>query len=160
MANIKKEPLVTDVVGGKILKTDEKIEFFGEVDELSALIMEYIHYIEDKKLEMELRKIVKVLSIALAEVAGGYGHIGEMHVNELSELVSEYEKKVGPFKEFVLPGETLMGARTHVLRTVTRRAERSYARLYESSGGSVLVFAYLNELSKLFFAVARSFDEA
>ena len=33
---IKDKPLTTDLVGDKTLKTDEKIEFFGQVDELSA----------------------------------------------------------------------------------------------------------------------------
>lgn len=159
MSEIKKDPLTTDLVHGKILKTDEKIEFFGEVDELSAFIMEFMHHVEDKDLEMELRKIVKTLSIALAEVAGGYGHIGELHLRELRELTQEYERRVGPFREFVIPGETPMGARTHVIRTVTRRAERSYARLYEKEGGSELIFAYLNDLSKFFFVLARSYDE-
>ena len=159
MSIIKKEPLTTDLVNGKISKTDLRIDFFGEVDELSCLIMEFIHYVDDKKLEMELRKVVKILSVALAEVAGGYSHIGELHVNELHELTLYYEQLVGPFKEFVLPGETLLGAKCHVLRTVTRRAERAYARAYEAHGGSELIFAYLNELSKLFFAIARSFDE-
>jgi len=159
MSVIKKEPLTTDLVKGKILKTDERIEFFGQVDELSSFIMEFIHYVEDKKLEMELRKIVKTLSIVLAEVAGGYGHIGELHLNELHEQVVYYEGLVGPFKEFVLPGETLLGAKCHIIRTVTRRAERAYAVVYEKFGGSELIFAYLNELSKLFFAVARNYDE-
>jgi cob(I)alamin adenosyltransferase len=159
MSAIKKEPLITDLVEEKILKTDEKIEFFGQVDELSAFIMEFVHYAEDKRLEMELRKIVKILSVILAEVAGGYGHVGELHVKELEELIREYEQKVGPFREFVVPGETLMGARVHILRTVSRRAERAYARVYEKFGGSDIIFAYLNDLSKLFFVIARSYDE-
>ena len=60
---IKKQPLITDLVGEKILKTDEKVEFFGQVDELCACIMEFMHYSNDKTLEMELRKIVKLLSV-------------------------------------------------------------------------------------------------
>ncbi len=156
---IKKEPLPTDLIGGKTTKTDEKIEFFGEVDELSALIMEYTHYEEDLKLKAELRKIVNILSIALAETAGGTGHVGQLHLCELVELVNKYNEKAGPFKGFVFPGETLMGAKVHVLRTVTRRVERSYAKVYEKYGGSEIIFEYLNKLSSLFFAIARIYDE-
>ena len=156
---IKKQPLTTDLVGEKTLKTDEKIEFFGQVDELCACIMEFIHYFDDAKLENELRKIVKLLSVMLAEIAGGYGHIGEMHLSELIEVVNEYNEKAGAFKGFVLQGETLLGAKAHVVRTVCRRAERAYARVYEKYKTSEIIFEYLNKLSSLFFAIARIYDE-
>ena len=156
---MKKQPLTTDLVGEKTLKTDEKIEFFGQIDELSSLIMEFTHYIDDKNLEMQLRKIVSVLTIASAEIAGGCGHLGELYLNELTEVLDFYNEKVGPFKCFVLPGETLKGAKAHILRTVCRRVERAYARVYEKYKTSEIIFEYLNKLSSLFFAIARLYDE-
>ncbi len=156
---IKKQPLPTDLIGNKTLKTDERIEFFGQIDELSALIMEFTHHSGDDSLNMQLRKIVNVLSVSLAETAGGLGHVGELHLSELIELVEDYNQKTGGFKGFVLPGETLQGAKAHIVRTVTRRAERAYAKVYEKYGGSEIIFEYLNKLSSLFFAIARSYDE-
>ena len=156
---LKKEPLSTDLVGSKTLKTDERIAFFGTVDELSAHIMELTHYIEDKHMEMELRKLVTMLSTMMAEVAGGYGHIGEKHLEELLEVIKKYEDIAGPFTAFVLPGTTLMGARFHIVRTITRRAELAYAHLYEKYGGSEYIFEYLNKMSTLFYAIARIYDE-
>lgn len=155
---IKDKPLSTDLIGDKTLKTDEKIEFFGQADELSALIMEFTHYIKDQALINNLRKTVNLLSVMMGEVAGGYGHIGELHVNELTELANEYQEKTGGFTSFCLPGETLLGAKAHVLRTVTRRVERSYARVYEKYGGSNYIFEYLNKLSTFFFAIAKIYD--
>lgn len=156
---LKKDPLSTDLVGGKTTKTDERIEFFGAVDELSAHIMELTHYVEDIHMEMELRKIVTLLSTMMAEVAGGFGHIGEKHLEELLEVINKYEEIAGPFTSFVLPGTTLMGARVHIVRTITRRAELAYARLFEKYGGSEYIFEYLNKLSTLFYAIARTYDE-
>ncbi|MCH5143038.1 MAG: ATP:cob(I)alamin adenosyltransferase [Clostridiales bacterium] len=156
---LKKEPLLTDLVGDKTYKTDERIAFFGAVDELSAHIMELTHYVEDKRLEMELRKIVTLLSTMMAEVAGGYGHIGQKHLEELLEVIKKYEEQAGPFTSFVLPGTTLMGARVHIVRTITRRAELAYARLFEKYGGSEYIFEYLNKMSTLFYAIARIYDE-
>lgn len=156
---LKKDPLTTDLVGGKILKTDECIAFFGAVDELSAHIMELTHYVEDKRLEMELRKIVTLLSTMMAEVAGGFGHIGQKHLEELLEVIKIYEEQAGSFTCFVLPGTTLMGAKVHIVRTITRRAELAYARLYEKRGGSDYIFEYLNKMSTLFYAIARIYDE-
>ncbi len=98
---LKPEPLKTDLIGGKTLKTDEKVEFFGQVDELSAHIMEVTHYIDDVQTEMELRKIVNLLSTMMGEVAGGFGHIGEKHLSELLEVIAKYEELAGPFKGFV-----------------------------------------------------------
>ncbi len=156
---IKEQPLPTALVGGETVKTDERIEFFGSVDELSAHIMELTHYVQDVKLEMELRKIVSLLSTMMAEVAGGYGHIGEKHLDELMEIVDKYNEIAGPFNSFVLPGTTLMGARVHIVRTITRRAERAYAAVYEKYGGSKYIFEYLNKMSTLFYAIARIYDE-
>ena len=156
---MKKDPLTTDLVDGKVLKTDEKIEFFGQVDELSAFIMDFTHSVKNERLVMELRKIANLLSVMLAEVAGGLGHIGERHLEELEELVAVYNEKAGPFTCIMLFGETPIGAKAHIVRTVTRRAERAYARLYEKYGGSELIFEYLNKLSSLFFAIGKMYDE-
>ena len=156
---LKKEPLKTDLIGDKTLKTDERIAFFGDVDELSAHIMELTHYIEDERMEMEFKKIVTHLSTMMAEVAGGYAHIGQKHLEELLEVIEKYEEQAGPFTSFVLPGTTLMGARVHIVRTITRRAELSYARIYEKYGGSEYIFEYLNKMSTLFYAIARIYDE-
>lgn len=156
---LKNDPLSTDLIGGKTVKTDERIAFLGEADELSARIMELTHYIDDKTMEMEMRKIVTVLSTIMAEVAGGIVHVGEKHLEELLEVINKYEAIAGPFTAFVLPGTTLMGARFHVVRTVTRRAELAYARIYEKAGGSGYIFEYLNKLSTLFYAIARIYDE-
>ena len=156
---LKKDPLPTDLVGDKTSKTDERIAFFGAVDELSAHIMELTHYVKDIHMEMELRKLVSLLSTMMAEVAGGYGHIGEKHIEELLEVVKKYEEEAGPFTSFVLPGTTLMGAKVHIVRTITRRAELAYAKVYEKYGGSDYIFEYLNKMSTLFYAMARIYDE-
>ena len=156
---LKENPLTTDLVGDKTTKTDERVAFFGAVDELSAHIMELTHYIEDVPMQMELRKIVSMLSTMMAEVAGGFGHIGEKHLNELKEDVKKYEEKAWPFTSFVLPGTTLMGAIENFVRTVTRHAERAYAKVYEKYGGSGYIFEYLNKMSTLFYAIARIYDE-
>ena len=156
---IKKEPLKTDLIGDKTLKTNEKINFFGEVDELSAFIMEFTHYSQNAKLNEELENIVKTLSEILGEVAGSKNKITSSKLEDLLNLCKYYGEKAGAFKNFVLPGKTLKGAKAHVLRTITRRCERAYANVYEKYGGSELIFEYLNKLSTLFYYIARIYDE-
>lgn len=156
---MKEQPLNTDLIGDKTLKTDEKINFFGEVDELSAFIMEFTHYSENETLNIQLIEIVKTLSQILGEVAGSKNKVGETELNTLLDLCAYYGEKAGVFKRFVLPGKTLKGAKAHVLRTITRRCERAYAKVYEKYGGSALIFEYLNKLSTLFYHIARIYDE-
>jgi cob(I)alamin adenosyltransferase len=156
---MKQQPLKTDLIGDKTLKTDEKINFFGEVDELSAFIMEFTHYSENDTLNMQLIEIVKTLSQILADVAGSKNKIGENELHTLLDLCAYYGEKAGKFQRFVLPGKTLKGAKAHVLRTVTRRCERAYAKVYEKYGASEIIFEYLNKLSTLFYHIARIYDE-
>ncbi len=156
---VKDCPLSTDLVGEKTLKTNEKINFFGDLDEASALIMEFSHYVDDNFLKKELKNIVKTLSVAMAETAGAKVTLSEENLTGLENLVNEYNKKGGKFNGFTLPGETILGAKAHVVRTVVRRAERSYAKVYQSNGGSKVVFEYLNKLSTLFYAIATIYDK-
>ena len=156
---IKNQPLTTDLIGDKTLKTDEKINFLGEVDELSAFIMEFTHYTENDELNEKLIEIVKTLSCILGEVAGSKNKLTDTQFSALLDLCGCYGERAGVFKQFVLPGKTLKGAKAHVLRTVTRRCERAYAQVYEKYGGSALIFEYLNKLSAFFYHVARIYDE-
>ena len=156
---VKKNPLVTDLIGEKTIKTNEKINFFGNLDEASALIMEFYHYVEDVNLKAQLKNIVKTLSVAMAETAGGKAKLQEENLLELENLVKEYNEKAGAFNGFTLPGETLLSAKAHVVRTVIRRAERSYAIVYETNGGSNVIFEYLNKLSTLFYFIARTYEK-
>jgi cob(I)alamin adenosyltransferase len=61
-----------------------------------------------------------------------------------------------PLTEFVLPGDTRVGALLDVARTVVRRAERGVARLvHEEHLNNPEILRYLNRLSSLLFALAR-----
>ncbi len=156
---IKNRPLTTDLIGEKTIKTDEKINFFGDVDELSAFMMEFTHYTQNDELNEKIIEIVKTLSQILAEVAGGKNKVSVESLSSLVNLCGFYEKKAGGFKQLVLPGKTLKGAKAHVLRTITRRCERAYAKVYEKYGGSEIIFEYFNKLSTLFYHIARIYDE-
>ena len=65
MSLVKENPLVTDLVGEKTTKLDNRVIFFGECDELSCHIMEIRCMIDDEQIKEELLTIVKELSIKL-----------------------------------------------------------------------------------------------
>jgi cob(I)alamin adenosyltransferase len=61
--------------------------------------------------------------------------------------------------EFVLPGETMVGAALDLARTAVRRAERRSVALAEAGGlPDSQVLAYLNRLADLLFVMARAAD--
>ena len=156
---IKDNPLTTDLIGGKTKKTDERINFFCAADELSAHIMLLTHFLDDQTEKDELSGIVERLSFIMGEVAGGKVYVDKNVLEQLRAAVQKHEQVVGPLKEFILPGKTLLGARVHAVRTIARRTELAYAKVFEAHGGSAYIFEYLNKLSTLLFALARKYDE-
>jgi cob(I)alamin adenosyltransferase len=83
-------------------------------------------------------------------------HVDEARVAELETQIDRWEAHLAPMKSFVLPGGTVLGATTHVARTICRRAEREVIALGES-GETVpdLVVQYLNRLADALFVLAR-----
>jgi cob(I)alamin adenosyltransferase len=77
----------------------------------------------------------------------------------VSWLESETDKlgqEFPPLNQFVLPGDTMIGARLDVARTVVRRAERCAVKLlHENLLENKEITRYLNRLSSLLFALAR-----
>ncbi|MGZ3653890.1 MAG: cob(I)yrinic acid a,c-diamide adenosyltransferase [Bdellovibrionota bacterium] len=83
-------------------------------------------------------------------------HVDESHVTDLEAQIDRWEAHLEPMKSFILPGGALVGAQTHVARTLCRRAEREVIALGES--GEVvpsLVVQYLNRLADALFVLAR-----
>jgi len=66
-----------------------------------------------------------------------------------------WEKNLMILKKFILPGGSAIGAKLHLARTVTRRAERSIAALAKSEKINVNAQVYINRLSDWLFTLAR-----
>ena len=156
---MKDKPLQTALVGGFTTKCDERIEFFGETDTLSSYIMELTHYIDDEALKESLKEIVRKLSFIMGLVAGVDKQFEEENISELLELIKKYKTSGVILKEFVLPGQTLLSAKIHIVRFHTRTCERRYASVYQKYGGQNTIFEYLNKLSTLFYELALFYEK-
>jgi cob(I)alamin adenosyltransferase len=156
---MKKNPLKTALVGGETIKTDERINFFGAVDELSSFVMELTHHIESEETKKTLKNIVATLSKIMGKVAGAAVDFGESQVVEMLGLIEKEKAQTSPEKGFVTPGVTKLGAKTHVVRAVARRAELSYAQVFAKYAGDELIFSYLNKLSTYLYYLALKFDQ-
>lgn len=153
----------TGLVGGKrVSKDSPRVWAYGTVDELSSAIGLARACNTDSAIEAWLSVIQHDLFDLGAELATppetkmeGMPSIQQRHIDHLEKVVVELTEKLGPLKEFILPGGSMAGAQLHVARTICRRAERFCVRLTQTEKTGELVIPYLNRLSDTLFMLAR-----
>jgi len=142
----------TGLVGGKrVSKDSPRIWAYGTVDELNSAIGLARAFKPDRRTDAILAGIQNDLFDLGAELAGVPGHVRQSQVDALETLMDACNAKLGPLREFILPGGTPVGAQLHVARTICRRAERFCVRLKAED----LVIPYLNRLGDALFVLAR-----
>ena len=80
-------------------------------------------------------------------------------IEGLEKEIDRLTADLPALKNFVYPGESLIGAKCAIARTVCRRAERDVVRLGETSDISESIIKYLNRLSDYLFTLERIFNE-
>ena len=161
----------TALVGGKrVLKDSPRIEAYGTVDELNAVIglarvfnAERLTKGKDSRwLDEVLRRLQNELfdlgsELATPEDAAyeGMHRVGEAEVTGLERLMDQCQKTLPPLKSFVLPGGGRVGGFLHQARTVCRRAERRILALSRLEPSSEWPLKYVNRLSDLLFVLSR-----
>ena len=155
----------TGLIGGKRLPKDApRIEAYGSVDELNALIGVVRSYDLPDRVDSVLRDIQDELFTVGADLAlpdqadrerRGVPGPAQATVEALEKAIDEFEALNKPLRQFILPGGTRAGALLHLTRTVARRAERSCVALARSESVDPLILRYLNRLSDLCFVLAR-----
>ncbi len=146
----------TGLVGGRrVSKDSARIWAVGTVDELNAAIGLARAFKPDRKTDAILAGIQNDLFDLGAELAGAPGRIRPSHLEALEKLMDERNAKLGPLREFILPGGAPVGAQLHVARTICRRAERLCVRLSRQEKIGPQVIPYLNRLSDALFVLAR-----
>jgi len=155
---------ITGLLGNRrVPKDDIRIEAYGTVDELNAVLglarAQGLDSTSDK-LVSQLQDELFAVGSALADPdpMGRYHNaIRPEHAVRLEEIIDALESELKPLSNFILPGGSLAAAELHLARTVCRRAERLVVRLTRQPGGDVstALIVYLNRLSDLLFVMAR-----
>ena len=152
----------TGLLGGvRVKKHDPRIEAYGTVDELNAVLGVVRASHPSQRVAQILEHIQNELFSVGAELAtptpegSHFGRIDEPHVARLEEMIDLCEAELEPLRNFILPGGSLAAAHLHLARTVCRRAERFVVKLAETSPVSPQVIVYLNRLGDLLFVLAR-----
>lgn len=151
--------------GGRVPKAHERVEAYGTVDELNAVIGLAIAQAADEQIRSRLKTVQHDLFALGADLATPPARDGRKRpstpdlpagrVAEMEGWIDEADQELAPLTAFVLPGGTVGAAALHLARTVCRRAEREVVRLAGGEPVSEAVVPYLNRLSDLLFTFAR-----
>ena len=157
--------------GAEISKADLRIEAYGTIDELNAIVGMVRTWnsrtanltAEAKQIDIILHRVQNQLFDIGAELATlasdqweNMKLVGDTEVEMLEGWIDEMNDTLPPLEEFILPGGGMVGALSHQARTVCRRAERRISTLMREQpevGGGPL--RYINRLSDLLFVMGR-----
>ena len=144
--------------GGRISKHDARIIVLGDVDEASSSIGLARAESEGDMVEL-LIGLQRLLYRVMGDVAmpDEENAVGQSDLAYLDAALEEWRDRTELPNEFVIPGETRLGALLDVSRSVVRRAERSLAAAgYAEAHPDA--FKAVNRLSDVLFVVARNAD--
>ncbi|WP_062261361.1 cob(I)yrinic acid a,c-diamide adenosyltransferase [Endozoicomonas arenosclerae] len=153
----------TRIGSGEVLsKCDERIEAIGSVDELNTwmgMLLNVLNHSDDLT-EDQLRRVSDIQH-RLFDVGGelampGYQLIQKEHTTVLEQLIDELNEDLPPLKNFTLPGGGTTACHCHMVRTVSRRAERAVIRLRETGVEiNAPLMTFLNRLSDVMYVLSR-----
>jgi len=151
--------------GGRVAKDDPRVEAYGDVDELNAVLgmarsIEVMPRIDEVlvPLQRDLFAIGALLATPDRDKMAQHlekARIDEDRITQLEHLIDDADAELEPLRSFILPGGSPKAAALHVARTVCRRAERRVVSLQQTIEIPSLVVIYLNRLSDLLFTLAR-----
>jgi cob(I)alamin adenosyltransferase len=152
--------------GGRVPKDHPRVEAYGEIDELNAVLgvarsVEMMPRIDEvlAPIQRDLFSLGALLATPDRDKMREQlekARLDDTRIAELEHAIDEGERELEPLRAFILPGGTPKAAALHVARTVCRRAERRVVALARSDADvPPVVIVYLNRLADLLFVLAR-----
>ena len=147
--------------GSRVHKDDARIEAYGTLDELNAVVgglldhavltphVDRLHAIQD-----HLFRIGGVFADPEGPRPGALT-VEPADIEGLEHWIDGMEEPLQPLRNFVLPGGHPALSACHLARTVPRRAERRAVALDRLVGQPDAALKYLNRLSDAFFTLGR-----
>ncbi|WP_449371101.1 cob(I)yrinic acid a,c-diamide adenosyltransferase [Thiomonas sp.] len=157
--------------GSRCLKSAARIQALGDVDELNS----HLGLLRSLGLPQAIDTLLSKVQHDLFDLGGelsvpGMALFKTEQVAALDEALKDYNARLPPLAEFILPAGSQTASQAHVCRTVARRAERSVVAVsceVAQAGGveaaTLLrpeLLQYLNRLSDLLFVLARTLNRA
>ena len=154
--------------GERVAKHDPRVEAYGTVDEVNAVIgmvrAVLVRGAEDSMLE-RIQNDLFDLGADLCTVEGKAKR-GTKALRIVASQTARLEKEIdkmnaalAPLNSFILPGGNMASAWLHLARTVVRRAERGMTALAEREKVNPEAIRYINRLSDHLFVLARRLND-
>jgi cob(I)alamin adenosyltransferase len=161
----------TGLAGGqRVAKDSPRIEAYGTVDELNAVIGVARDTAEElipiypamaeldailKRVQHELFNVGSVLATLPQDVHPRQARVTDTEIAQLEAEIDKMNEGLPALRSFVLPGGCRLNAELHVCRTVCRRAERICVTLARAEPVDGAIIRYLNRLSDALFVWSR-----
>jgi cob(I)alamin adenosyltransferase len=160
------------VSGSRILKSDVRIDLYGELDELNSRIGFACSYL-DNKFTSEIN-FLHVIQSALFDLGSNMAcefekrdtyklpQISEQLITEMEKEIDRMDSELETLTNFILPGGTQESSAFHLARTATRSVERKLISFHQTTNEElpILSVVFLNRLSDYFFVLARFVNKA
>lgn len=159
------------VSGNRILKSDSRIDLYGEVDELNSRIgfaaslmikfpveVDFIHMLQSALFDLGSNMACEFENRAKYNLP----QITEELIKEVENEIDRLDTHLDPLKNFILPGGTPSAAALHLARTGARNVERKLVQYKEETQEELPAFSliFVNRLSDYFFVLARYVSKA
>ncbi len=145
--------------GGRLSKDDGRVALLGDIDEASSALGIVRAETEDEEIEDLLLKLQRLLYRLMGDVGmpEEQNAVGPDDVKMIDEALEDWRARTEIPDEFVVPGESKVGALLDFTRSVVRRVERGMvsAGLVQDHPNALEI---ANRLSDLLFVVARNAD--
>ena len=151
--------------GGRVPKDDRRVEAYGTVDELSAVLGVAEAHLADARIRETMTAIQGDLFAIGAHLATPPPRAGRSlpplpalplaRIAEMERWIDAAESETPPLGNFILPAGTPGASHLHHARAVCRRAERRCVTLAAHAELDPGIVRYLNRLSDYLFAAAR-----
>lgn len=149
--------------GSRVRKHHARVEAYGTVDELNAVIgLMRLH--ADPEADAMLARIQNDLfdlgaDLCVPGTGGERLRISLEQCVRLEQELAAMNAAIAPMRSFVLPGGSPGASYAHLARTVARRAERLVVTLADAEAINPEAIRYLNRLSDHLFVLSRRLNE-
>lgn len=155
--------------GGRVRKDNLRVEAYGTVDELNAVLGVTRAALSRESELVEIDVFVSRVQHQLfnlgAELATpqpdahGTNLVADRDVEWLEQAIDAWDGQLPPLRTFILPGGSPAAGHLHWARTVCRRAERLLVALASNEPIRVELLRYVNRLSDALFVAARAANQ-
>lgn len=155
----------TVIFGGNVvLKSEDRVEAYGSIDELSSFMGLLICENIIKRDKIFLKRVQERLYDIMSFLAGkeDIASVDAKAVEEIEKYIDDLSKKIDSTTKFVLPRGSKVSCVSHIVRAVCRRAERRLV-FYLIKNEAVFkknrfILQYINRLSDALFIIARYYN--